>query len=136
MTDTFDYLDEIRERLKAATPGPWTHEGWAYRTADHEESYGVWKGERPVDTDPYHLPHPPLARTVRERQGWDDAAFIAAARTDIPRLVGAVLAALACAEAMSQSADLLSDVGRHGVAVALHRQSELLTESIERAILP
>ena len=80
-------LDEMRQRCEAATPGPW----WWDRLGDlrptpHDE-YGLdalirWEsiGEVPVLAD-------------------GDAEFVAAARTDLPRLIAAVEAVLTLAEA-------------------------------------
>ena len=101
-----DWLREIEERCAKATPGPWEVE-----RRDYDNMY---------DT------RPDRSRVVleRDRDGlWkdttgailsQDAAFIASARTDIPRLLEVVRAADALAKALDdfglQSGDDMSDV--------------------------
>ena len=77
MTET-DPLTAALERWKAATeaatPGPW-------EAHSRLRQYSIWHDE--LDQ--------PLAREVRN---WDDAVFMSAARTAMPRLVAAVGAVL------------------------------------------
>lgn len=84
MTDLSTALDEIEARADAATPGPWitTH------------------GERSIHRAAYARRDLAAVHTTDET--WiahyvdpADAAFIAAARSDVPRLVAALRAGLA-----------------------------------------
>ena len=71
-------LDEIQARADAATEGPWT---WAARTTADGDEWAVFDGGD--------------SALAANRDGWaPDAAFIAAARTDVPRLVAALRAVL------------------------------------------
>ncbi|WP_265560780.1 hypothetical protein [Streptomyces hygroscopicus] len=82
MTDqtplTDQQLDEIDARAKAATPGPWCTDSWEIYQGTEYEAGAEWIGE-----------------TCRGRveglaQDRADAAFVAAARTDVPQLVAEV----------------------------------------------
>ncbi len=68
-------LERWKHAADAATPGPW-------EAHSHLRQYSIWHDE--LDQ--------PLAREVRV---WDDAVFISAARTAMPRLVAAAEAVLA-----------------------------------------
>ena len=71
-------LDEIQARADAATEGPWT---WAAHTTADGDEWAVFDGGD--------------SAIAANRDGWaPDAAFIAAARTDLPRLVAALRAVL------------------------------------------
>lgn len=71
-------LDEIQARADAATEGPWT---WAAHTTADGDEWAVFDGGD--------------SALAANRDGWaPDAAFIAAARTDVPRLVAALRAVL------------------------------------------
>lgn len=74
MPDLTDRLDEIAARAEAAGEGPWAANGdspyWENSVADP----GGWP--------------------IGERMYRDDAAFIAASRTDVPALVAALRAVL------------------------------------------
>ena len=78
MTDPRETLARIRAQADAATEGPWT---WAtHSTADGDE----WAVFSPKDW-----------ALATNRDGWaGDAEFIAAARTNVPRLVAALEAVL------------------------------------------
>lgn len=67
-----DYLDEIQARADAATPGPWEHVG----------SYGR------IVSGPVQV----CRAYGDDGTATPDAAFIAHARTDVPRLVAALRA--------------------------------------------
>ena len=101
MTDTDPlaaYLTEVREREQVATPGPWVLE------IDYEDSGDDYK---PMTPFPYafKLPVPNVERTLGNYRDNDylysevceltmgTAEFIAAARTDVSRLLAAVEAA-------------------------------------------
>lgn len=73
-----EVLDGIRGRLTAATPGPW-----------FSSRYYVGAGDDPTDPD--------IELAVASLK--DDATFIAAAPTDVARLVSAVEAVLGLTEA-------------------------------------
>ena len=72
-------LDALRERVERATPGPWEN----YGDGDHEVYQAVEYDDG--DVGPY------IARFVPAE---DDAVFIAAARTDVPRMEAALRAVL------------------------------------------
>ena len=75
VTTTKPTLPDIRKRLEAATPGPWTIEPAEYET----------------DGLCYQAAQIPEILTVEIENAWypneDDVAFIAHARTDIPHLL-------------------------------------------------
>jgi len=81
-------LDEIAARATAATPGPWRNHD------THLGQYGyaatVLSGEG-NDTD-LHAWLPTMSQTPWDetRNVWADAAFVAAARTDVPALLAEV----------------------------------------------
>ena len=100
VTDTPLDLDAIEARANATTDGPWTaHEFGSY--SDHEPtSIVVMQGDGPdwwqsADDGDY------IARLGWDRQEWDDAEFIAHARTDVPALVAALRKAEARVARMS-----------------------------------
>jgi hypothetical protein len=72
---TLQQLDEIQARAQAATPGPWTTDGWEIYQGAEEDSPNLltWVGEtcRADDYDGSRR----------------DAEFIAHARTDVPALL-------------------------------------------------
>jgi hypothetical protein len=77
--------DEIRARVEKATPGPWI------ATSDWS-NYAVWSQERRrdvVQSPSRVMVNNPLNEWTRE----GDATFIAASRTDIPKLLDALDAA-------------------------------------------
>lgn len=75
---TDDDVRAIQQRAKQVTPGPWESNRWTI-TADASNAVDhmigrVWRG--PLEDDPWHF---------------RDAAFIAAARTDVPALCADLL---------------------------------------------
>ncbi len=99
-------LDKIRERAKAATPGPWRNE-------PNTGAGRVWvqisrhRGDR--DCEPlFNVRSPGRNPSTEEyQQRAADAGFIAHARTDVPRLLAVVDALLGLADDWTrQSADL------------------------------
>ena len=92
MTALTDRLDEIAARADAATDGPWEPKRIEFRdTAGHT----VKRGDLVVAFVGYES-HEPLRVPV-------DAAFIAAARADVPALVAALRDVLALHAPMSWS---------------------------------
>ena len=80
-------LDEIRERVEAATPGPWFVDG--------PEFGGLWvtayrDGESIAGGQPVHPSHKDQSFAVMAGLGDEDAAFIAAAREDVPFLLAEI----------------------------------------------
>lgn len=65
--------ESVKARLAAATPGPWTAD-W---TTDVWERPSLFAGHR----DSYVVPG--VAACGRTKGGWNDATFIAHARTDL-----------------------------------------------------
>ena len=85
MSDLTDRLDEIQARAEAATPGPWragTEEG---------VDYGSVMGA-PKSIGGGYVTVPVLVDDLSMYEG--TAEFIAASRTDVPRLVAALRAVL------------------------------------------
>lgn len=75
-----DQFAEIRARAEAATPGPWCTDDWEiYQGAEYQPGLSEWIGETC------------RGKTTVE-QDRADAAFIAAARTDVPVLLDHVTA--------------------------------------------
>ncbi|WP_406735388.1 hypothetical protein OG508_28260 [Streptomyces sp. NBC_01108] len=75
---TPDRLAGILARAAAATPGPWCNDAWEiYQGAEYVPGVSAWLGE--------------TCRAVGySEQDQANAAFVAAARTDVPELVAAV----------------------------------------------
>lgn len=74
-----DRVQEIRDRLEAATPGPW--EAWAGLTHDGERQDGISpRGDLNID----------VCFTIISPQGSEDAEFIAHAPDDIEFLLAEV----------------------------------------------
>ena len=71
-------LDAIEARANAATEGPWCTDAWEiYQGAEYQPGISQWIGET-------------CRGTSTPEQDRDDAAFVAAARTDVPALVDEV----------------------------------------------
>jgi hypothetical protein len=83
--ENLDVLDAIQARADKATPGPWAKGAKASGLNENLVLFG------PRFTDPFAVVHGDRDRALNGQ----DAAFIAAAREDIPRLVRALRAALA-----------------------------------------
>lgn len=105
-----EVLAEIEARASAATPGPWvcrSEDGYDYDVIDPSGrrvfSDGSACGEYGADID---LDGP-------------DAAFIMAARTDVPRLVAALR------EAMKMAVDLFGEGGTAGNEEAVEFQRHI-----------
>lgn len=97
-------LEGWRELEKAATPGPW-------EAHSHLRQYSIWHDE--LDE--------PLAREVRN---WDDAMFIAAARSAYPRLVAALEAVLKLADDWERQAmRLATAAGDTGHAILAEQRA-------------
>ncbi|MFE1192890.1 hypothetical protein ACFW6E_08825 [Streptomyces olivaceoviridis] len=78
MTDQQLDLDAIQTRANAATPGPWCTDSWEiYQGTEYEPGLSMWIGET-------------CRGTSSLEQDRADAAFVAAARTDVPALVAEV----------------------------------------------
>ncbi|WP_432027418.1 hypothetical protein [Streptomyces sp. 1222.5] len=73
-------LDAIATRANAATPGPWCTDSWEiYQGTEYEPGLSLWIGET-------------CRGTTSPEQDRADAAFVAAARTDVPALLAEVRA--------------------------------------------
>jgi hypothetical protein len=105
-------LRACRERAEAATPGPWVRD--LYEDGESGEGpLGVFPGARGEWVESNNVIRPPSAEgdlgddvATCDRNG--DAAFIAHARADVPRLLATVAARDARLEAV---ADVLSAHG-------------------------
>lgn len=100
-------LDDIRARTAAATKGPWEHDAFdsGHSRYEMDRYVGTPDGDTICDLDG-------LARSRNEEPATDDggadAEFIAAARTDIPKL----LAALDAITALHQPIDAVMYTGK------------------------
>jgi hypothetical protein len=96
---TPERLAEIAARAEAATPGPWCTDAWEiYQGTEYEPGLSMWIGET-------------CRGTTTLEQDRADAAFVAAARSDVP----ALLAEVAClrarvAELRAERADRQDEV--------------------------
>lgn len=88
---TKDWLEELRARCEAATPGPW-------ETDDEDNGIAGPNGGLVAFVHPYANTHTVIASG--EEWSHADAAFIAAARTDLPRALAVIEKADAVFEAM------------------------------------
>ncbi|MEH0552538.1 hypothetical protein [Streptomyces sp. B21-101] len=71
-------LDDIETRANAATPGPWCTDSWEiYQGTEYEPGLSMWIGET-------------CRGTTDLEQDRADAAFVAAARTDVPALLAEI----------------------------------------------
>lgn len=123
-------LEQIRERLEAATPGPWFREYGDVITAhpdprDTEEGYDDPRHARVVRAAP-HLPK-------KDRQSIADADFIAHARTDVAFLLDLVKRQQEAIERVTTLANRWEDRGEHDMDYSKTIQDEdismhLLTE--------
>ncbi|WP_108990410.1 hypothetical protein [Streptomyces coelicoflavus] len=80
MTDrlTSQQLADITARAEAATPGPWCTDAWEiYQGTEYQPGLSQWIGET-------------CRGTTSPEQDRADAAFVAAARTDVPALLAEV----------------------------------------------
>lgn len=126
-----DELAAVRAREAAATPGPWCTDDWEiYQGVDYEAG-AEWIGE--------------TCRAVgRSQEDRANAAFIAAARTDIPVLLAEVARLRrALGEAADTVAELESEVGgwsaRHAAEQAraeqLSRQLAAVRDATAEAVM-
>ncbi|MDQ8040622.1 hypothetical protein RDI86_02010 [Cellulosimicrobium sp. XJ-DQ-B-000] len=106
MSTARDYLAAVQQRADAATDGPWTKDPDEPSIVLKPDAPGGWDGTAiaTVQRDDYGL--------VEEA----NTEFIAASRTDVPRLVAALTAAL----------DLADDPQRHKVALGHVDRDDLL----------
>jgi hypothetical protein len=82
-------LAAIEARCEAATPGPWEN-SYANDTGPDDEGFWEWLVVDTADGEPVaKVDLSRFNKTVRKQEE-HDAAFIAAARADIPRLLAAV----------------------------------------------
>lgn len=75
-------LEDIRKLCDEATPGPWEHHNWDKMEAPHVVAPTLWDGKSSCDGS-FDVP-----RT------YENAAFIAASRTLMPKLLA--VAGVAC----------------------------------------
>lgn len=93
MTPITEWLDAAQARCDAATEGPWRGHSFGLAGEDEPSSIVVHTGEFAWG-DVYEgrfLFSTPGA----DSQEWDDADFVASARTDTPRLIAALRTVLA-----------------------------------------
>lgn len=99
-------LAEIRARAEAATPGPWCTDDWEiYTGTEYLPWSSLWIGE--------------TCRADDCHGSRDDAAFIAAARTDVPALLAEVeRLRAALGTATDEVAERDAEIGRWSARVA------------------
>ncbi len=95
MTDPRGVLDVIRQRADNATDGPWSRHDFGHAGEEEPSSIVVHTGR----FDWADINDPAGTSAVAWMGSWDsqedaDAEFIAAARSDVPRLVAALTAVL------------------------------------------
>jgi hypothetical protein len=116
-------LDAIDARAKAATPGPWTREH-PRRFAPSDVVYEVLANREAHG--PFAVSGTTLASIHDTASAAADAAFIAAAREDVPRLVAEARDARACERAaMDARAIIAADRDR------LARENEALRKRVD-----
>lgn len=136
-------LDEMQARCDAATPGPWRHEdrgGWAYpappAVVGPEHKPGVFGGHQTITqlTEGGGRVWGTVGKYELEQR---NAAFIAHARTDMPRLIAALRVAM---EGLERANAALDETFSHfnksslqvvagtqlGIAAALARVTAIL----------
>lgn len=114
-------LDEIRARCEKATPGPWEEQVMFHSEEPGHSAAGPHCVPDLSNEDVDELEADELA----EEQAQADAAFIAAARSDVPWLVseverlraGLMLVASIVESSEADDADVLVIVGREARAV-------------------
>lgn len=115
-------VEAIKARCEAATPGPWTFEPCIQQTEGMAETkyQHIRSGPRGV-ADTYH--NPPLAiEGFGQMSGYlpprhgkpEDAAFIAAARADVPALLAALEAERAKVTRLNDAIRLWGETGETG----------------------
>lgn len=85
-------LDAIRQRVEAATPGPWVADGDHVRPGPAEPALTIGNHGVGYVTSHFADMAPGLVRGSRQKV-LNDAAFIAHARQDLPDLLAVVEAA-------------------------------------------
>jgi hypothetical protein len=107
-----DRLNEIAARTDAATAGPWCTDSWEiYQGTEYEPGFSLWIGET-------------CRGTTSPEQDCADAAFVAAARSDVPDLLVEV------ARLTAQVAALLAE--RHSTNESLSLAAEQLRVDRDR----
>lgn len=102
---------EARARAAAATPGPWSGEGSIWSLAPEEEA-------RRTFTQMEWIPNGE-GYQERDEQVERDAAFIAAARTDVPALADGLERALALLERLTRPGVTFIYVAEEGIICGL-----------------
>lgn len=90
-----EFLAAVQARAEAATDGPWSHHDFGHAGEQEPSSIAIHTGR----FDWTDLRDPEGTSAVAWMAAWDlqesrNAEFIAAARTDVPRLVAALTAGL------------------------------------------
>lgn len=103
-------LDAIEARANAATSGPWCTDSWEiYQGTEYEPGLSTWIGET-------------CRGMTSAEQDRADAAFVAAARTDVPALVAEVRRLRDQVAAVTA----LHEKGEHnGLDICLHCASQM-----------
>lgn len=107
-------IQHLEKLLSEATPGPWRW-GWQNRDAENPNETYLVRSDSPSHFDP-------VALTRREKQGWIDAALIAAAVNSLPALLELYRAA-------SEVRDQLE--GETGFGLSFHKTFDYLTEALD-----
>ena len=91
MTETdAEFIDRMRALAEKATPGPWDYiQGGFVRAIKDDLAVPIFRSEAPIDWHKkQNLTHRVLCKAYADEA--NNAAFIAASRTAIPRLIGMV----------------------------------------------
>lgn len=100
---TTQQLTDIEARTNAATPGPWCTDAWEiYQGTEYQPGLSMWIGET-------------CRGTSTPEQDQADAAFVAAARTDVPALLADLRRARDRVADLEQDSILLSALYAAGV---------------------
>jgi hypothetical protein len=122
-------LGDIKERLAAATPGPWKTEPVERGRFAHIES-------RVYSLRGSHILLSPTDGEAGQAKT-TDAEFIAAAPADVARLTAAVEAVLSIADSMDRIADFNLGVLPHDdMGISLRQHAEDLRAAVENALKP
>lgn len=124
-------IAEIRARTDAATPGPWLDSPGADSSRPQRQHHHEIRQIDKYPSDKHHWPHR-ICQTIEgqsSQQADLDFAFIAASRTDVPRLLDAHASLVAQLDAIKHdNLDLLS---KHDVQAFMMSQVALERDKAE-----
>jgi hypothetical protein len=117
---TEQQLDDIEARAAAATPGPWCTDSWEiYQGTEYLPGISLWIGET-------------CRGTSTPEQDRNDAAFVAAARTDVPALLAEIRRLRA--ELITNRADVLGEVAIELEGIDFHPTAKATASDLCRLL--